>query len=395
VPLKSHKRVETLEDRISKYGKSFIINFSILVRAVGIYESTNETILQMGKRLHDDIELFLEESGEFTLKIIEGSFYAEGTRIKAAISDIDIFTSLANEFKKKSIGVFDFKAPVRIEDLIQLAYSLKEGLELSEIQTALGNKLTKGITVGGPVFMQREEGIDLKDSFAVARRAYVKAFIAIKEMSSSIKSGTRPKLKKIKRALQLLVDSILTDESYLTDFTTMKDFEDYSYIHPVNVSILSVILGKKIGLDRQYLRTLAIAALLHDVGKINIPPGILNKKADFTLKEEELIRRHPVDGVKVLLKSFGLSETLILSMLVSIEHHMKLNLSGYPAISGRRKLSLFSRIVSIADDYDSLISGRVYERRQLSREDALELMIGASGVLYDPSFIRAFVGIFR
>ena len=387
--------METLEDRISKYGKSLIIDFSILVRAVGIYESTNETILQMGKKLQDDVELFLEESGEFTLKIIEGSFYIEGTRIKAGLSDIEIFTYLANEFKKKSIGVFDFKAPVRIEDLIQLAYSLKEGLEVSEIQTALENKLTKGITVGGPVFMQREEGIDLKDSFAVARRAYVKAFVAIKEMSTSIKSGARPKLKKIKRALQLLVDSILTDESYLTGFTALKDFEDYSYIHPVNVSILSVILGNKIGLDRQHLRTLAIAALLHDVGKINIPSSILNKQTNFTPKEEELVRRHAVDGVKVLLKSFGLSETLILSMLVSTEHHMKLNFSGYPAMLGSRKLNILSRIVSIADDYDSFTSGRVYERRQLSREDALKLMIGASGVLYDPSLVRAFVGIFR
>ena len=74
--------METFEERISKYGKSFIIDFSILIRAVGIYESMNETILQMAQKLRDDIEFFLEESGEFTLKIIEGSFYIEGIRIK-------------------------------------------------------------------------------------------------------------------------------------------------------------------------------------------------------------------------------------------------------------------------------------------------------------------------
>jgi HD-GYP domain-containing protein (c-di-GMP phosphodiesterase class II) len=386
--------VETFEERISKYGKSLIIDFSILVRAVGIYESTNDTILQMAKRLRDDIGFFLEESGEFTLKIIEGSFYIEGTRIKGGISEVEIFSSLAHEFKKRSIGVFDFKSPVRTEDLIQLAYTLRRGSELSDIQSELERTLTKGVTVGGPVFMQKEEGIDLKDSYAVARRAYAKAFMAIKEMTDSIRSGTRVKLKKIKRALQLLVDSILTDEGYLTAFTA-RTFEDYSSCHPVNVSILSVILGKKIGLDRQHLRALAIAALLHDIGKTEIPPSILNKKTDFTPKEQELINRHPVDGIKVLLKSFGLSETLILSMLVSFEHHMKLNLSGYPAPSGGRRLNLFSSIVSIADDYDSLVSGRVYERKQLSGEDALKLMIGESGTLYDPTLIKAFAGIFR
>lgn len=387
--------METFEERISKYGKSLIIDFSILVRAVGIYESTNETILQMAKRLRDDIGFFLEESGGFTLKIIEGSFYIEGTRIKGGVSEVEIFSSLADGFKKRSIGVFDFRSPVGTEDLIQLAYTLGKGSELSEIQAELENRLTKGVTVGGPVFMQKEEGIDLKDSYAVARRAYAKAFMAIKETADSIRSGTRVKLKKIKRALQLLVDSILTDESYLTAFTAVINFEDYSSCHLVNVSILSVILGKKIGLDRQHLRALAIAALLHDIGKTEIPPSILNKKTDFTPKEQELINRHPVDGIKVLLKSFGLSETLILSMLVAFEHHMKLNLSGYPAPSDGRRLNLFSRIVSIADDYDSLVSGRVYERKQLSREDALKLMIKGSGTLYDPPLIKAFAGIFR
>jgi HD-GYP domain-containing protein (c-di-GMP phosphodiesterase class II) len=387
--------VETFEERIVKYGKSFIIDFSILVRAVGIYESTNETILQMARRLRDDIGFFLEESGEFTLKIIEGSFYIEGTRIRGGVSEIEIFASLAHEFRKRSIGVFEFKSPVGIEDLIQLAYTLKGGTELSDIQAGLEKGSTKGITVGGPVFMQKEEGIDLKDSYAVARRAYAKAFMSIKETADSIKGGTRMKLKKIKRTLQLLVDSILTDESYLAAFTTVRSFEDCSSCHPVNVSILSVILGKKIGLDRQHLRALAIAALLHDIGKTEIPPSILNKKTEFTSKERELIERHPVDGIKVLLKSFGLSEILILSMLVSFEHHMKLDLSGYPVTAAGRRLNLFSRIVSIADDYDSLVSGRVYERKQLGPDDALKLMIGGSGTLYDPSLIKAFAGIFR
>jgi HD-GYP domain-containing protein (c-di-GMP phosphodiesterase class II) len=74
---------------------------------------------------------------------------------------------------------------------------------------------------------------------------------------------------------------------------------------------------------------------------------------------------------------------------------MKLDLSGYPVTAAGRRRNLFSRIVSIADDYDSLVSGRVYERKQLSPEDALKLMIGGSGTLYDSSLIKAFAGIFR
>jgi HD-GYP domain-containing protein (c-di-GMP phosphodiesterase class II) len=386
--------VETIEDKVSQYGKSFIIDLSILIRAAGIYDSINETIIGMAQKLLDELEIFLEESGEIAIRIIEGSFYIEGIRIKAGVSDIDIFTSLAREFKKRSIGSFDFKAPVKIEDLVQLAYAVKEGVESSEIQTVLEKNLTKGISVGGPVVLQKEEKIDLKDSYAVARRAYLKSLLSVRELYTFLKTGKRVKLKKIKRALQLIVDNILTDETYLIGFITARNVDDYSYFHPVHVSIFSVLLGKEIGLNRQFLRTLAITALFHDIGIIEIPPSILNKKTDFTPKEQELIKRHPVDGINSILKSFGLSEPQILSMLVSYEHHMKFDLSGYPKADDKRRLNLFSRIVGIADDYDSLISGKVYERRKLSKRDALKLMIKGSGTLYDPILMKAFAGIF-
>ena len=366
----------------------------MLIRAAGIYDSMNETIISMAQRLVDELEMFIEESGEIAVKIIEGSFYIEGIRIKAGVSDINVFTSLAREFKKRSIGSFDFKAPVKIEDLVQLAYAIKEGSESSEIQTALEKNLTKGITIGGPVSLQKEEKIDLKDSYAVARRAYLKSLLSVRELYTFLKAGKRVKLKKIKRALQLMVDNILTDETYLTGFTTGRNVDDYSYFHPVHVAIFSVLLGKEIGFNRQFLRTLAITALFHDIGKIEVPPSILNKTTDFTPKEQELIKRHPVDGINIILKSFGLSEPQILSMLVSYEHHMKFDLSGYPKAYDKRRLSIFSRIVSIADAYDSLISGKVYERRKLSKRDALQLMIEGSGTLYDPILMKAFAGIF-
>ncbi len=386
--------METLADKISKHGKSVITNLYILVKITGMYDSMNEAILNTAKRLLADIGLLLDETGEITIKIIEGNFYIEGIRIKAGVSDIENFSALAEEFRKRLIGVLDFKASLQTDDLIHLAYAVKGGAVATEIQSSLESRLTKGVTVGGPVFMQREEGIDFKDSKAVAKRAYVKAVSASKEMDKAIKGGRRVQLKKIKRAMQLIVDCILSDESYLIRYTTTRNFENYYHFHPVNVAILSVALGTRINLGKEHLRTLAIAAFFHDLGKVEIPLSILNKKTDFTPKEQELIKRHSVDGIKVLLKSFGLSETSILSMLVAFEHHMKLDFSGYPATSDKRKLSLFSRIVSIADDYDSLLSGRVYERQRHPAEKAIHLIIGGSGTLYDPPLVKAFAGIF-
>lgn len=387
--------METLENKIAVHGKSLITNFHILVRMTGIYDSMNEAILNAARRLASDLEMLLGETGEVTLKIIEGSFYIEGIRIKAGVSDIENFSSLAEELKNKSIGIFDFRSPVRPEDLITLFYAIKNGTEAPDIQSAIEEKLTQGITLGGPVFLQREEEIDLKDSRAMAKRAYIKAMAVVREMDKAMKSGTRIKLKRVKRSLQLIVDCVLTDESYLLGYTLARNPDNYYRQHAVNVSILAAALGKRMGFNRVQLRTLAMTAFFHDTGKTEIPASILNKNTEFTPMEQELIERHPVDGIKIILRSFGLNETSILSLLVSYEHHMKPDGSGYPSISEKRDINLFSRIVGITDDFDSLASGMVYGRRRHGIGEALKLMSEKSGTVYDPPLLKALAGIFQ
>lgn len=385
----------SIEDKVAKYGRSLVINFQILVKLTGMYDSMNEAIVNAVNRLMADMEVFISGSGEFSLKVVEGSFYIEGIRVKPTVTDIDAFNYLARELKKKSIGNLDFRAPIRADDLVYLAYAIKGGAEASEVQSALESKLTKSITVGGPVAVQKEEGIDLRDAQAVAKRAYIKAVSAVAEIDNALKTGRRVQLKRIKRSLQLVVDSAMTSENYILGFTTFRNHSSYNYLHPANVAVLSTVLGKRIGLNRAHLRLLATAALLHDIGKSAIPVSILNKKTDYTPKEQELIKQHPIDGVKILLRLFGLNEFSIFSMLSSYEHHMNIDLSGYPKAEPGRNLNLLSRIISIADEFDSLVSGRVWQRKPLSTEEALKIMCSKSGTHYDPSLMKAFVEIFR
>jgi HD-GYP domain-containing protein (c-di-GMP phosphodiesterase class II) len=364
------------------------------MRTTGIYDSMNETILNIAGRLKADTEPLLEDTGEITIKMIEGSFYIEGIRVKAGISEVESFSILAAELGRRSVGIIDFREPLTVEDLINFAYAIKNSSDASDIQSDLEGRLAKSISIGGPVALQREESIDLTDNRAVARRAYVKALSAFREVDNSLKAGRRLKLKKIKRSLQLLVDCVLADETYISGFAALRHHENYSFFHPVNVAVLSVLLGKKIGLSRVVLRTLALTAFFHDAGKIGIPGVILNKKEDFSAREMELIKRHPIEGVKIFLKSFGLNETTILAMIVSYEHHMRTDLSGYPPASEGRRPNLLSRIVSIADDFDSLVSGKVYERKKLDESEALTLMLSERGSSYDPLLMKAFAGIF-
>jgi len=392
------KRVDdALKEAILRYGRPIINHFSILVKLTGIHSSINEAMVNAASRLLSDLEPFLKEEGELTLKMVEGSFFIENIRIKASLSDLDNFEFLSEEFKKRGIGALTFKSPLMNDDLIFLAYSIKGGAEASEIQSILESKLTKSITIGGPIFFGRGDyllDVDVYDARKIAVRLYSRLLGVVKEIEDSIRSGRPINLKVGKRVINDIIDNILKDEGYLLSFTTLKDFDNYLFNHVVNTTILSIAIGKRIDLSRPQLSRLGMAALFHDIGKTKLPLSILNKQSEFTSKEWELLMMHPLNGVKTLMRLVGLSDISIISMLTCYEHHINYDHTGYPRRSRERPQNIFSRIISIADYYDAMTSGKVYGRIAYNPEETLRFMYEKGGKYFDPLLIKVFISIF-
>lgn len=381
-------------EKVLRHGKALITNLAVLVKMTSIYESMNEAIINSANRVLRELEALLGNEGEISLRLAGDSFFVEDVRIKTTFSDIDNFSLLIKDLDKRGIGVLTFRTPLQPDDLVFLAYSIKESLEASAIQSALESRVMKSISVGGPVFVRKEEDVDLRDTKKVAKRAYTRCISAFKEINDSMKTGRRLNTKKAKRAVQSVVESLVKDESYMLGLMSIRNTRDYYYNHSTNVAILSMAIGMRFGLSKYHLSRLGIAALFHDIGKIEVPKSILNKASEFTRKETELIEMHPVDGVKHLLATWRLNDISIISMLAAFEHHLRLDFSGYPKISGKRELSLFSRIIEIADDYDSFVSGKVYTRTALTHRDALRRMHEKKDVFYDGVLLKAFSDIF-
>ena len=142
---------------------------------------------------------------------------------------------------------------------------------------------------------------------------------------------------------------------------------------------------------------MGIAALFHDMGKADIPLEILNKPTDFNEEEWRLMRRHPIQGVKFLLRLKGINEMTIRMVSGVFEHHLNYDLSGYPKLENKWELSLLGRIISIVDCYDALTSSRVYNRIPYPPDKALKFMLSKSGKAFDPILMKLFVnciGIF-
>ncbi|MGB2696483.1 MAG: HD-GYP domain-containing protein, partial [Candidatus Zixiibacteriota bacterium] len=208
-----------------------------------------------------------------------------------------------------------------------------------------------------------------------------------------VESGKVVPVVKLKRVVQKLVDRIIEDEETFLGFTAIKNFDEYTYVHSATVCVLSILFGMRLGLDKKRVSELGFAALFHDVGKIKLPHDLITKPSEFDENDWNMIRKHPIFGAKSLLGIRSPDEYCQRAIIVAFEHHLNLDLSGYPEIKRPRELNLFSRIVSIADAYDAMTSGRVYLKSPISPDEALKKMLYRQGRFYDPVLLKVFINV--
>jgi len=197
----------------------------------------------------------------------------------------------------------------------------------------------------------------------------------------------------VKRAVQAIVDQVLADESSLVGLSTLRDYDDYTFTHSVNVCIFSIALGKKLGLTKLQLYDLGMAALFHDVGKARVPLEVLNKEGSLDDEDWRVMQAHPWLGVLTLFGLRGYGEVPYRSMITAYEHHMKRDLTGYPKSLRPRTPSIFSRIIAVADGFDAGTSRRVYNTNPLQPDSVLHEMLNSPRRGLDPVVVKAFINL--
>ena len=173
----------------------------------------------------------------------------------------------------------------------------------------------------------------------------------------------------------------------------MSFYDDYTYGHSVNVAILAMCIGKRIVLSKRSLESLGLCGLLHDLGKIEIPKSILNKPGKLTDEEFDVIKRHSINSVRLIVKIQASRNQKADILLAPFEHHLKYDLSGYPRTDRKESLSLFGRILAIADVYDAITSPRIYRPTVIPPDRALGLMWNGSGKDFDPILLKVFINM--
>jgi len=214
-----------------------------------------------------------------------------------------------------------------------------------------------------------------------------------KDLINSVRMGRSTSIARVKRAVQSIVDQVLNNETSLIGLTTIRDYDEYTFTHSVNVCILSVAIGRRLGLTRLQLYDLGLAALLHDVGKARIPLEVLNKTTGLTEEEWRLMQTHPWQGVLTLFNLRGYGEIPFRQIIVAHEHHMKVDLTGYPKAIRPRRLGIFTRIVAVADGYDAATTRRSYQTVPIQPDQVLREMWENPRRGYDPILVKALINL--
>ncbi len=226
-----------------------------------------------------------------------------------------------------------------------------------------------------------------------ALRTYGYAMHSLQEVADKLRSNRQAGIGKAVHLVQNMVDLIMDDDNVLLGLSTIRDYDDYTFTHSVNVAILSVCLGHRIGMSRVSLSRLGLSGLFHDLGKIDVPKKILNKPGRLGEKEFAIMRNHSMNSVRRIVRLRASYEKKACILLGPFEHHLKYDLSGYPRTPRNKPLSLIGRIVAIADVYDAITSPRSYRSTAMTPDQALGLMLKGSGTAFDPILLKVFINM--
>ena len=155
-----------------------------------------------------------------------------------------------------------------------------------------------------------------------------------------------------------LLDAIQENDAMAIDISALKTSDEYTFKHSVDVATISMIVAKKMGMSDMEIRELGMAGLLHDVGKTKIPPEILNKPGRLDDAEFEIMRQHPVYSYHIIQNNEDLPQEVKLAVL---QHHEKINGTGYPLSVPGNKIAPYAKVLAVADIYDALVTERPYK----------------------------------
>jgi HD-GYP domain-containing protein (c-di-GMP phosphodiesterase class II) len=393
---------DTAKYRSYSQFEEFLHNFYSLSQTARIHSENHTLVLEGIEKFTESINNCMDDES-LTFKISNDQMYVDDEKLAYNRITKNLFDNIIRYFDTRGLD------GVRLLESAKQA-SAKEILAFMRLLDISGQQpepltwLTDGLAAENIQWVElikktaRSQDEEYYKSKAErrerARKDYTYAKASVEEVAQKIKDGKgEVGVRKTVRVVQDMVINLIEDDEVYSAISTLRVFDDYTYTHSVNVAMLSMCIGRRINLSRRNLVNLGMCALFHDLGKIEIPNKVLHKKEKLNVSEKKLIEEHSLNSSRLLLKLKASPDSKARLLVPLFEHHLKYDLSGYPHADWKKPLTLFGKIISIADKYDTLTSSRAYRKSLLSPDRALGYMFDRAGKDYDPTLIKVFINI--
>jgi len=385
------------EAKQSFFAKQQLINaarttfqhLAAVMKNATLYPEAHPSLLSSAEKLLIKVQELLVDRKEVSFYLVGGELFFETHSVPIDQS----LSLLMEQFVSREIGGIVFKPGLMQTEIITFARLMSK--EPAFIVSAGGASavLAQGnishIELHRAIIVDKKVGSAIKDG-KKASANFMGAIDTVKGMIHAVHLDKAVNMRKMNTTVQTMVDDILENRDAFIGLTSIKMYDEYTFAHSVNTSILAISLGTFLSLDKNQVAVLGIAGLLHDIGKVSLPLEIVNKPGKLTEEEWEVIQRHPVEGALILSDVPGVTK---MAMVTAFEHHQHRDHRGYPQVEGGPRQHLFSQIVALADAYEAITAARVYYSSRTPPDQAIRILLKNRGGLFDPILVKAFVNM--
>ncbi len=369
--------------------KNLIKSLSAALQMVKVYALSHRRAEQAVEELYEEFRrVFGLLKGSIKIGLVRDELFFR----KEIYFDLTIFVKdFIKALRERSIEYLEFRPNLLKEEITVFLGKLAERKTEEEDDEDFFKKASsENISIGRFGAEVEFGGTESGDNFYFGvKSAGVLYSESVKESGSVIMDiirGEKIDLKRLLRITSTIYSRMAANEKAFLSLLSIKHFDDYTFVHSVNVAILSLFQARYLGLPEDVIKEIGNAGLLHDIGKIYIKKNILDKKGALTGEEFSSIKNHALFGAKILLKNKPVDKIAFISAL---QHHLKFDLTGYPNLPFCRQQHLSAKIIAVSDVYDALRSRRKY-KEAMSLERVYEIMKKEEGRLFDPYLVDVF-----
>lgn len=380
--------------------RTFLVALHGATRAIRLYPVENAAVQKALSELSAATDALVTADDGCELRCVGDYLFVNETRIRLMMDNYAAVANVLALLNHAGIGGFSVaQAPPPASWIVLLSFVQSPPLEypiedrLHQLVQRLAQASVHDFELSPPTEEREGEDDAEQTDRERARQTYARTLDVTRDIMTSARLGKSRGLKRVKRAVQSIVDAIITDSASMIGMTNLREFDDYTFVHSVNVCILSVALGRRLQLTKAQLLELGLAALMHDVGKSALPLELLNKRGSLNEEERTALQRHTWEGV---LTIFGLPTGTgrpFRAATAAFEHHMRMDFSGYPSSTRTSHLSIYSKIIAVADGFDAATTSRVYQADPWTPADVLRGMRDNTRLGLDQVVVKAFINL--